>query len=129
MMNPFSEDATNAFEDEQLVRDAQRGSREALEQLIRRHQAWIYNIVVRMFYWPNDAEDLTQEILIKVTTRLSTFEGRSSFRTWLYRIAFNHILNAKRRNLENTLNFAEYGRGLDNTPDLELPDPRSVPAD
>ena len=40
-------------------------------------------------------EDVTQEILIKLTTKLSTFDGKSSFRTWLYRIAVNHSLNVK----------------------------------
>jgi len=82
-----------------------------------------------MLYWPHDAEDATQEILIKVVTKLSTFEAKSSFRTWLYRIAVNHILNLKRRSFEDRLNFVEYGRGLDATPDADLPDPSTVPAD
>ena len=129
MLNPFSQRAAPDAEDLHLVRRAQAGNRDALEELIRRHQAWIYNIVLRMFYWPNDAEDVTQEILIKVTTKLSTFEGRSSFRTWIYRIAVNHILNQKRRSFEGKLTFPDYGRGLDATPDMDLPDPASVPAD
>src|SRR5437867_5656690 len=129
MVNPFSDQAETDAEDQVLVGRAQGGSRDALERLIIRHQAWIYNIVLRMLYWPNDAEDVTQEILIKLTTKLSTFEGRSSFRTWLYRIAVNHILNVKRRSFEDRLNFVEYGRGLDATPDMDLPDPNTVPAD
>src|SRR5437867_11533946 len=129
MVNPFSDQAETDAEDQVLVGRAQAGSRDALERLIIRHQAWIYNIVLRMLYWPNDAEDVTQEILIKLTTKRSTFEGRSSFRTWLYRIAVNHILNVKRRNFEDRLNFIEYGRGLDATPDMDLPDPNTVPAD
>src|SRR5437588_3755137 len=103
MANPFSDQAETEIEDRELVRRAQAGSRDALERLITRHQAWIYNIVLRMLYWPNDAEDVTQEILIKLVTKLSTFEGRSSFRTWVYRIAVNHILNQKRRSFEGKL--------------------------
>jgi RNA polymerase sigma factor (sigma-70 family) len=129
VVNPLSDQAETDAEDRELVTRAQDGSRHALEQLITRHQAWIYNIVLRMLYYPNDAEDITQEILIKLTTKLSTFEGRSSFRTWLYRIAVNHILNVKRRSFEDRLNFVEYGRGLDATPDLDLPDPNTVPVD
>jgi RNA polymerase sigma factor (sigma-70 family) len=129
MVNPFSDEAETDAQERELVRKAQAGSRAALEQLIRRHQAWIYNIVLRMLYWPHDAEDATQEILIKVTTKLSTFEARSSFRTWVYRIAVNHILNLKRRTFEDRLNFVEYARGLDATLDEDLPDPRTVPAD
>lgn len=129
MANPFSDHAETDAEDRELVTRAQAGNRDALEQLIARHQAWIYNIVLRMLYWPNDAEDVTQEILIKLMTKLSTFEGKSGFRTWLYRIAVNHILNVKRRSFEDRLNFVEYGRGLDATLDLDLPDPNTVPVD
>src|SRR5216684_3010899 len=129
MANPFSDLAETDAEDRDLVSWAQAGSRDALERLITRHQAWIYNIVLRMLYYPHDAEDVTQEILIKLMTKLSTFEGRSSFRTWLYRIAVNHILNVKRRSFEDQLNFVEYGRGLDATPEMDLPDPNTVPVD
>jgi RNA polymerase sigma factor (sigma-70 family) len=83
-----------------------------------------------MVYHPQDAEDATQEILIKVFTRLSTFEGRSSFRTWLYRLAFNHTLNMKRGRVEATnWTFKAYGDGLNSAPDEELPDPKLIPAD
>jgi DNA-directed RNA polymerase specialized sigma24 family protein len=63
MRNPFAESAVFDHEDRELVRQAQSGNREALEQLITRHQAWIYNIVLRMVYLPQDAEDATQEIV------------------------------------------------------------------
>ena len=52
---------------------------------------------------PFDAEDVTQEVLIKVITNLSKFEGKSQFRTWLYKIVVNHILNMKKRQLENII--------------------------
>ena len=86
--------------DRSLVTQAQAGDREALEALVGRHQRWIYNIAIRMLAHPQDAEDATQEILIKAITRLSTFEGRSRFRTWLYRIVVNHVLNARRGRAE-----------------------------
>jgi RNA polymerase sigma factor (sigma-70 family) len=126
--NPFADDAATDPEDRELVLRAQGGDRNALERLIARHQAWIYNIVRRMLYWPQDSEDTTQEILIKVITKLSTFEGRSSFRTWLYRLVVNHVLNLQRRKSE-AWNFERYKVALDAMPDQELPDPHSVPAD
>jgi RNA polymerase sigma factor (sigma-70 family) len=129
MTSPFSDRVASDAEDRNLVSRAQAGSRDALERLITRHQAWIYNIVLRMLYYPQDAEDVTQEILIKLITKLSTFEGRSTFRTWLYRLAVNHILNLKRRSFEDHLNFVEYGRGLAATPDMDLPDPNAVSVD
>lgn len=117
-------------EDCLLVERARSGDGDALEDLVRRHQPWIYNIAVRMLYHPQDAQDATQEILIKALTHLSSFEGRSAFRTWLYRIVVRHVLNAKRGRLEPAaLSFSCYGHGLDTTPDLDLPDDRSAPAD
>jgi RNA polymerase sigma factor (sigma-70 family) len=128
--NPFADNIPTDLEDRALVARARSGNREALEALVQRHQGWIYNLAVRMLYHPQDAEDATQEILIKAVTRLSSFEGRSSFRTWLYRIVVNHVLNMKRGRIERTsISFRSYGHALDNTPDLDLPDPSSVPAD
>jgi RNA polymerase sigma factor (sigma-70 family) len=129
-VNPLADPPATDPEDLELVRRVQAGSREALERLAERHQPWIYNIVLRMIWHPQDAEDATQEILIKLLTKLSTFEGRSSFRTWLYRIAINHALNMKRKRLEEESQpFEVYARDLDETPELDLPDPAAVPAD
>jgi RNA polymerase sigma factor (sigma-70 family) len=128
--NPLADNSLTDLEDRTLVARARSGSREALDELVQRHQGWIYNIAVRMLYHPHDAEDATQEILIKAVTRLSSFEGRSSFRTWLYRIVANHVLNMKRERVEQTsISFRSYGQELDNTPDLDLPDPSSAPVD
>jgi RNA polymerase sigma factor (sigma-70 family) len=116
--------------DAEIVALAQSGNRDALEQLVARHQTWIYNLVLRMVYDPHDAEDVTQEILIKLITKLSTFEGRSKFRTWLYRLVVNHVLNMKRNKSEEyEWTFEKYGNGLSSAADEELPDSNSVPVD
>src|SRR5213082_2272408 len=130
MFNPFNEVAESGSVDAELVERAKNGDRAALEKLILRHQAWIYNIAVRMVFRPHDAEEVTQEVLVKVITKLSTFKGGSKFRTWLYRIAANHVLNMKRRSAETKVTtFADYGMAIDRTPDLDLPDRKSVPVD
>jgi RNA polymerase sigma factor (sigma-70 family) len=130
VFNPFSEEAQSGSADVELVDRARNGDRAALEQLVLRHQAWVYNIAVRMVFQPHDAEEVTQEVLVKAVTRLSTFRGESTFRTWLYRIAANHVLNMKRRGGENRpQTFATYAAAINNTPDLDLPDPKSVPVD
>ncbi len=83
-----------------------------------------------MVHHPEDAKDATQEVLIKLFTRLSSFDGRSSLHTWLYRIVVNHLLNMKRSRAESRgITFEEYGYALDNTPDAELPDTQAIPAD
>lgn len=130
MFNPFTEVAGSGELDTQLVQQARNGDRAALEQLVLRHQAWVYNIALRMVFHPHDAEEVTQEVLIKAVTRLSTFQGNSQFRTWLYRIAANHVLNMKRRGSElRPQTFASYAAAINDSPDLDLPDPKSVPVD
>lgn len=129
MHNPFAE-VIDESTDSKLIEQARNGSREALEKLILRHQAWIYNIAVRMVFHPEDAEEVTQEVLIKAITRLSTFQGESQFRTWLYRITTNHVLNMKRRGGErDPQTFSSYAAAINDTPDLDLPDPNTVPVD
>jgi RNA polymerase sigma factor (sigma-70 family) len=130
MFNPFAEVAGGEDADAVLVARARDGDREALERLVLRHQAWIYNIAVRMVFQPQDAEEVTQEVLVKVITRLGTFRGESRFRTWLYRIVANHVLNMRRRDSEAAApTFDAYGAAIDGTPDLDLPDPKNVPVD
>lgn len=130
MVNPFAEVAGTETEDLALIEQARNGNHSALEQLILRHQAWIYNVALRMVFHPQDAEEVTQEVLVKVITRLSTFKGESKFRTWLYRITTNHILNMRRRSAETQVStFADYGDAINRTPNLDLPDPKSVPVE
>jgi RNA polymerase sigma factor (sigma-70 family) len=130
MFNPFTEVAGGDSTDAELVEQAKNGDRAALEKLVLRHQAWIYNIAVRMVFHPQDAEEVTQEVLIKVITRLSTFRGESKLRTWLYRIVANHVINMKSRGGETqTMTFSGYGDAINRTPDLDLPDPKSVPVE
>jgi len=128
--NPLADDVPSEREDQNLVAGARSGDRKALEDLIREHQGWIYNIALRMLFHPQDAEDATQEILIKAVTRLSSFDSRSSFRTWLYRIVVNHVLNMRRGRVEDpAIDFRMYGEELDKTPDLDLPDPKGESPD
>lgn len=68
MFNPFAE-VTDDSDEVDLVEQSKNGSREALEKLILRHQAWVYNIAVRMVFHPQDAEEVTQEVLIKAVKR------------------------------------------------------------
>ena len=126
LLNPLADESLTDAEDQYLVQCVQLGSKEALELLIARHQRWIYNIALRMVFLPEDAEDATQEILVKLLTKLSTFRGESQFRTWLYRLVVNHLLNMKRARAEaKTMSFEDYGRELDSTPEDDLVAPDS----
>jgi RNA polymerase sigma factor (sigma-70 family) len=121
MENPFQINNYNDQTDSELVKQALEGSKNALEDLVARHQAFIYNIAWKMVLNPQDAEDLTQDVLIKVITKLSQFDNRSLFRTWLYRIAVNHFLNCQKRFRElQFTDFETVGNIIDNLPDHEL---------
>ncbi|WP_321476059.1 RNA polymerase sigma factor [uncultured Paludibaculum sp.] len=125
---PLSDDYADDA-DRELVARAQTGDRQALEELITRHQPWIYNIAVRVLYTTENAEDATQEILMRVVRGIHTFRGESKFRTWLYRLATNQILSFKRKwaAAEPAYSFDWFAGDLDATGLAEIPDPRTVP--
>lgn len=105
----------DSINDKELINDALGGSKNALEYLLKRHYNFIYNVALRFVLNPDDAQDLTQEAVVKVITKLSQFNQTSEFRTWLYRIVFNHFLNSKRHKLETVIyDFGDYGDSLDN---------------
>ncbi len=123
--SPFT-DEDPCSSDEQLVLQAQAGNRGALEELALRHQPWIYNIALRMVWSGDDAQDLTQDILLKMVAGLPGFRGDSRFRTWLYRIAVNHIFTFKKQREEEPVETYEaFSRDLDQTPDVEPVDSNS----
>ncbi|MEL7163238.1 MAG: RNA polymerase sigma factor [Bacteroidota bacterium] len=120
MKNPLVAGYTE-IEDRLLVERSVAGESAALDALVRRHQPFIYNVAWKMTHDPNDALDLTQEVLIKVITKLAQYRGKSSFRTWLYRIVFNEFLQGKRRGAESQFtSFEEYGERLDAVPNPDL---------
>lgn len=80
-----------------LAKAAQDGNKDALEGVMREVQGRIFNLAIRMLKSPADAEDATQEVLIKLVTHIGQFRGESNFMTWAYRIASTTILNIIRR--------------------------------
>lgn len=95
-----------------LVELAISGDRKALEELIFSVKDKIYNLSIRYLWHPQNAEDATQEILIKIITNLSTFKGGSLFSTWCFRIAVNYLLNLKRNKAEQNITFLEFSNQL-----------------
>jgi RNA polymerase sigma factor (sigma-70 family) len=99
---------------ETLVSMAKEGDQKALEELVLQIQDKIYGLALRMLYHPSDAEDASQEILLKIVTHLGTFRGESSFSTWTYRVAANHLLTMRKRRAElRAVSFEEYGESCD----------------
>ena len=119
MFNPFAEKIDGKEAESDLIVAALQGSRDDLERLILRHQAWIYNIAFKMVMDHDDANDITQEILIKMITRLASYDPqKGSFRTWLYRIVANHVLDMKKRKFETRISdFDTYVSLIEKLPD------------
>lgn len=86
----------------ELIERARRGDKQALSQLVALTKDLVFNLAVRMLGNPADAEDAAQEILIRVVTGLATFRGESAFRTWVYKVASNHLLTARKRRAEES---------------------------
>lgn len=117
----MSKKFTESTSDGILIENALIGDKSALELLIKKHQDWIYNVALSFIGGSDEASDLTQEVLIKVITKLDTFKQKSSFKTWMYRIVKNHFLNMKRGKHESDqLTFDAFGQGLGQLQDEAL---------
>jgi RNA polymerase sigma factor (sigma-70 family) len=103
-----------------IIEEAQKGDRQAIERLVRQHQQFVYNVALKFVRDAGDAADLMQEVFLKVLTKLPQFCFKSSFRTWLYRIAMNHFLNSRRRKPEIRLHsFTDLGEMAESLPHEE----------
>jgi RNA polymerase sigma factor (sigma-70 family) len=97
----------------QLVEGARGGDSAALNSLVGELVDDVYGLALRMTASTADAEDATQEILLKAVTHLGTFRGEASVRTWVYRIAVRHLIDrGKSRTEALALDFERFGADL-----------------
>src|SRR5260221_2607481 len=83
--------------DEQLLARFAQGERDALEELFRRYRQPAYRVAYRLLGHEADALDAVQEGFVKALTHLPSFQGRSSFKTWLLRVVSNAALDLGRQ--------------------------------
>jgi RNA polymerase sigma factor (sigma-70 family) len=86
--------------DDADITSARSGDLSSLERVLRAAQPAVFNLAMRMLGHRADAEDATQEILLRVTTHLGSWRGDSAFSTWVYSIATNQLLTARTRRAE-----------------------------
>lgn len=86
-----------------LALAARDGDRRALEQLCQRMQDPMYRLALRFTGHPTDAEDAAQEVMVRLVTGLSSFEGRSRFTTWAYTVATRQLSRTRRRATERSV--------------------------
>ncbi len=96
-------DADADLDVEDLARRAADGDCEALSALVRRLQDPMYRLALRFLGDPHDAQDATQEVLVRIVTHLGSFEGRSRFTTWAYTVATRSLLRTKKRFVESSV--------------------------
>ena len=94
-------------DDKKLLKLAQKGDVAAFEQLVSSNQRRIYNLCFQMTRNVQDAEDMAQEALLKAWRSLHRFNARSSFSTWLHRIAVNTCLDKLRKNKAHMVSIQE----------------------
>ena len=106
-----------------LIEKATAGDKESLETVILSVQDLVFNLSLRMLGSFPDAEDATQDILLKIITRLSSFKGESAFSTWVFRIAANHLKNYQKHMFAKfPLSFEFYGNDIKNGKIDDVPD-------
>ncbi len=106
-----------------LVEKATAGDKKALETLIAGVQDIVFNLSLRMLGTFADAEDATQDILLKMITHLSSFRGDSAFTTWVFSIAVNHLKTYRKHMFAHyPLSFEYYGNDIENGKIQDVPD-------
>ena len=112
-------------QDQELVRRCLNGENPAWEGLVRAHSRKVYNLCYRFTGRIQDAEDLTQEVFIKVFQTLRSYDSaQGTFSTWLNRVARNHLVDHYRRTRKDRITSS---LDDDSTPLPELPSPRAAP--
>lgn len=106
-----------------LVEKATAGDSKSLETLILSVQDLVFNLSLRMLGTFADAEDATQDILLKIITHLPSFKRESSFSTWVFSIAVNHLKNYRKHMFAHyPLSFEYYGDDIQNGKIYDVPD-------
>ena len=105
--------------DETLIQQTLNGELGAFDELVLKYQDRVFNLLCRLCHNEHDAEDISQDVFIKVYDSLSEFRGTSGFYTWLYRVAtnayFSHFRHSKTRKVIKTVPLEVGARGGEST--------------
>lgn len=116
---PIRHIGMTSFDDIYYVRLINDGDTNAFVHIVRRYQRMVFTIVSKIVINTEDAEDITQEIFIKIYQSLSKFRGDSEFSTWLYRIAYNTAITEVRKTKREFLSFEDMAEKI---PDHDISD-------
>ncbi|MEO0108420.1 MAG: sigma-70 family RNA polymerase sigma factor, partial [candidate division WOR-3 bacterium] len=114
------------LEDSELVRKAKHGDESSFDELVRRYQQRVYAIAFRLVRNSEDAREVAQDVFVKVYRSLPGFRERSTFYTWLYRIAVNQALSLLRKYRRQPLPAVDHeqleSEAIMNLPSRESPE-------
>lgn len=111
--------ASDSLSDEQCLMRAQRGDLDAFSELVRRYQNKIHRYVLRSIGCPEDARDITQDTFVRVFNQLDRWRPKAQFRTWLFRIASNAVIDhLRKRRTWRHVSIDEVSDTLDHDTDL-----------
>lgn len=99
--------------DLELVEKVKSGDRRSFSELVKRHQRSVLRLSLRFMRDTDAAEDVTQEAFIKAYEKLNSFEGRASFKSWLFQIAVNTARNKLREFKRDTVDFEDANLAVD----------------
>lgn len=101
----------NPREDNIIIEEIRRGNKSAFNELAERYSTPIFRLSLGYLHSKEDAEDMVQEIFVKVYNSLDSFHGDSKFSTWLYRVAVNSCLNEIAKNKRRDI-FTKFGDNM-----------------
>ena len=117
-MNQFTNEELS-----ELIKNAAAGDKKSVEAVISSVQDLVFNLSLRMLGTFPDAEDASQEILLKIITHLNSFKGESAFSTWVFSIALNYLKNYKKHMFAKfPLSFEFYAEDIENADIANVPD-------
>ncbi len=110
-----------------LVNRAKRGDHEAFTELVNHYSERIYNLGLRILKNADDAADVLQETFVAAYEKLESFDGRSNFYTWIYRIATNFALMKLRKDKKTVLSDQDMETHFDNPEKMQISEWQDVP--
>jgi len=119
--NRAQERAKEAEEDRALIAQAQAGNMGAFRQLVERHQRRAFSVALALVRDDSDAREIVQEAFLRAFRNLPTFQGSSSFFTWLYRIITNLSIDLMRKPGRQTADFDESRMASEDAAEADYP--------
>jgi RNA polymerase sigma-70 factor (ECF subfamily) len=97
--------ANSMEEDFELLAKFKKGDQQAFELLVRKYKTTVFNTIYSIMGNAQEADDIAQEVFLKVYTKADSFKGESSFSTWLYRVTVNRCIDELRRRKNKIISY------------------------